>query len=1065
MRKTLPLLYRSCWLLLLLISQTVWSQERPAIKGLVTDEKGTPLPGVSVEITQRTTKFKANAVTAENGVFTFKGLEENNYTLTFSYIGYSKKIINNYNYKKGESLTLSVELSPIASNLNDVMVVGYGTVRKKDLTGSVEKVNIKDATKAPVRSFEEFLAGRVAGVQVSSVDGQPGSTVNIVIRGNNSISQDNSPLFVIDGFPIENPDNNSINPDEIEAIEVLKDASATAIYGARGANGVILVTTKKGAVGKPVLNFTTSLGFQENLKTMDMMTPYEFVKYQIERDGNTTDTSSPTGVYLSNGRTLDSYKSYPAIDWQSMMFRTAPIRNNTLSLSGGNNMTRYLISGSAFTQDGTIINSSYKRYQGRINLDQQINTRIKTGINVNYSYLLRSGISPSESGNNAATTLLYSVFGSAPLTSPKSGTGLEDEIFDPSVDLTSDYRINPIINQQNLVRRNISKLLSANAYAEYLLMPDLVLRVTGGVNNSAVRTESLNNSNTLFGNKRTTWGASYGANGAINFISNDSWLNENTLSWNKKIGSDHTFNVVAGMTEQGGKTSSYGFGAFNLPNESLGLSGLEEGTPLPNATRAASSQWNMLSFLGRVNYNYRSKYLLTLSYRADASSKFSVANRWAYFPSGALAWRFSDENFLKGFRALSDGKLRLSYGLTGNNRVTDFAYLSTMGLPLSNTYVFNNTYQSSIIPLTISNPDLKWETTGQFNAGIDLAFFKNRLTLTADVYRKKTNDLLLNAAMPTSTGYNSAYKNIGSMQNQGLEITIAAMPVQQKNFTWNTSFNISFNQSKVLSLTEGQEAITSAIAWDNNWSTLPAYISKLDMPLGNMYGYIADGVYQYADFNKNTNGGYILKDNVPTNGNTRANIKPGDIKYRDINGDGVVNASDYTVIGRGLPIHTGGFNNSFTYKNFDLNIFFQWSYGNDVLNVNRLLFEGNIFNRTYFNQFASYENRWTPTNTNTDIYRTNGFYGGGYSSRTIEDGSFLRLKTLAIGYSLPKALLSRAKISRLRLYAAAQNVFTWTKYSGMDPEVNTYNSVLTPGFDYSAYPRSRTITFGANVSF
>jgi len=397
--------------------------------------------------------------------------------------------------------------------------------------------------------------------------------------------------------------------------------------------------------------------------------------------------------------------------------------------------------------------------------------------------------------------------------------------------------------------------------------------------------------------------------------------------------------------------------------------------------------------------------------------------------------------------------------------VNDFAYLSTFGLPLGNTYVFNNNYQSSTIPLTISNPDLKWETTAQLNAGIDLSFFRNRLSLTADIYKKKTNDLLLNAAMPTSTGYTAAYKNIGSMQNQGLELTINAVPVQRKNFTWNTSFNISFNQSKVLSLTEGQEAITSAIAWDNNWSSLPAYISKIGMPLGNMYGYIWDGVYQYSDFNKTTNGTYILKDNMPTNGNTRGNIKPGDIRYRDLNGDGVVNASDYTVIGRGLPIHTGGFNNSFTYKQFDLNVFFQWSYGNDLLNVNRLLFEGNIFNRTYFNQFASYEKRWTPTNTSTDLYRTNGFYGGGYSSRTVEDGSFLRLKTLALGYSLPASLLKRAKINRLRLYAAAQNVFTWTKYSGMDPEVNTYNSVLTPGFDYSAYPRARTITFGANVSF
>ncbi len=1065
MKRRLQLLQGILLLLLFSMPGVAHSQEKTSIKGLVTDEKGLPLQGVTVTIHSKSNTINTSDVTDEKGVFSFKNLPENVYQLTFNYVGYSRKTVDNYVYKKGELLSLSVELEPAVSVLNDVMIVGYGTVRKKDLTGSVEKVNMQDAVKAPVRSFEEFLAGRVAGLQASSVDGQPGSAVNIVIRGNNSISQDNSPLFVIDGFPIENPDNNSINPDDIESIEVLKDASATAIYGARGANGVVIVTTKKGKEGPPVLNFSTSYGFQHNLKKMEMMSPYEFVKYQIERDGNKTDTTSPTGVYLRNGRTLDYYKTVPAIDWQSMMFREAAIRNYNLSLTGGSKQTKYAVSGSIFDQDGTIINSDYKRYQGRMVLDQTVNTRLKMGFNTNYSYLLRSGISPSQSSNNAATTLLYGVFGSAPLNAPNNSDGLEDELFDPAVDLTTDYRINPIINQTNLVRRNISKILAANAYAEYTIVPNLVLRITGGLNNNASQTESFNNSNTLYGSKRTTWGASYGVNGSMAFATVSSWLNENTLTWSKKIGNAHSLNIVGGFTEQGGKSSNYGYGAFNLPNESLGLSGLDEGTPLPNATRAATSEWKMTSVLGRVNYSYLSRYFITASYRADGSSKFAPGNRWGYFPSGALAWRFSEETFMKKIPVISDGKLRMSYGLTGNNRVNDFAYLATFGLPLGNTYVFNNTYQSSIIPLTIANPDLKWETTSQLDAGIDLGFFKNRLSLTVDVYRKRTNDLLLSASLPFSTGYSSAYKNIGSMQNQGLEITINGTPVQTTTFTWNSSFNISFNQSKVLSLTEGQEAITSAIAWDNNWATLPAYVSKIGMPLGNMYGYIWDGVYQYSDFNRATDGTYILKDNVPTNGNTRNQIKPGDIKYKDLNGDGVVNSLDYTVIGRGLPIHTGGFNNSFTYKGFDLNVFFQWSYGNDVLNVNKQMFEGNMFNRTYFNQFASYENRWTPANTNTDLYRTNGFYGGGYSSRTVEDASYLRLKTVALGYSLPQTVLRKLRITRLRIYAAAQNVLTWTKYSGMDPEVNTYNSVLTPGFDYSSYPRARTVTFGANLTF
>ncbi|MBC9929840.1 SusC/RagA family TonB-linked outer membrane protein [Chitinophaga qingshengii] len=1065
MKLRLPPLALALLLLLLLPWRSLQAQDKTAIKGLVTDDKNVALPGVSVEISGKIAKYKAATVTDESGLFTFRNLPDNNYILTFSYIGYSKKVVDNYRYKKNEVLTLSVELTPEASTLNDVMVVGYGAVRKRDLTGSVEKVNMKDAMNAPVRSFEEFLAGRVAGVQVSSVDGQPGSAINIVIRGNNSISQDNSPLYVIDGFPIENPDNNALNPEDIENIEVLKDASATAIYGARGANGVIIISTKRGKEGKPTLTFSTTYGWQHNLKKIDLMSPYEYVRYQLERDDNPTDTTSPTAIYLRDGKTPDSYKSVKGIDWQDMMFRDAPMRSHNLSLSGGNKSTRYAISGSAYDQQGTIINSYYKRYQGRVRLDQEVNKRLKVGININYSYLLRSGISPSPASNSVATGLLYGVFGSAPLNAPQSGPGLEEELFDDNIDIGQDYRINPVINQRNLQRRNISKVLTANGFAEYTILPELKLRVSGGVDNSLVRYESFNNSQTLYGSKRTTLGATYGVNGSISFSGSDTWLNENTLTWNKRFRKKHSINVVAGMTEQGGKTSTYGFGSGNLPNESLGLSGLDEGTPMPSATRAATSLWNMVSFLGRVNYSYQSKYLFTLSYRADASSKFAEGNRWAYFPSGAVAWRFSDEKFMKGLSVLSDGKLRLTYGLTGNNRVNDFAYMATYGLPIGSTYIFNNAYQSSMIPRTIANPNLKWETTAQLNAGLDLSFFRNLLSVTVDVYRKRTNDLLLNASMPTSTGYAAAYKNIGSMQNQGLELAISATPVNKKNFTWNSSFNISFNQSKVLSLTEGQETITAAVSWDNNWSSLPAYISKIGMPLGNIYGFIWDGVYGYDDFNKTTGGGYILKDNVPTNGNTRGLIKPGDIKYRDINGDGVVNASDYTVIGRGLPIHTGGFNNSFTYKQFDLNIFFQWSYGNDILNVNRLLFEGNIFKRSYLNQFASYADRWTPTNTSSDMFRVNGYYGGGYSSRTVEDGSYLRLKTLALGYNLPRNITSRLKINSLRIYAAAQNVITWTKYKGMDPEVSTFNSVLTPGFDYSSYPRSRTITFGANLSF
>lgn len=414
---------------------------------------------------------------------------------------------------------------------------------------------------------------------------------------------------------------------------------------------------------------------------------------------------------------------------------------------------------------------------------------------------------------------------------------------------------------------------------------------------------------------------------------------------------------------------------------------------------------------------------------------------------------------------LSDGKLRLSYGKTGNNRVGDFSYLSTTGVPAAFTYSFNNAYVSSIKPLTVGNPNLKWETTAQYDGGVDLGFLDNRISFTADVYRKKTQNLLLNASIPTSTGYSTAITNIGSVQNQGLELTLNTTNIKTKNFSWSSSFNISFNHNKVLALANGQESLTSAVSWDNAWSAIPAYIAKVGQPLGLMYGYIANGVYQYADFNKSATGTYVLKDNISGNGNTRTSIQPGDIKYKDLNGDGTVNASDYTVIGHSQPIHTGGFSNNFTYKNFDLNLFFQWSYGNDIQNVNRMVFEGNALSKVYLEQFASYNDRWSPANQQSANYRAGGYYGGGYSSLTVEDGSYLRLKTASVGYNLPKSLLNRMKIAALRIYVSGQNLYTWTKYSGLDPEVDNYNSVLTGGFDYSAYPRARTIAFGANLTF
>lgn len=1040
----------------LFFAMTANAQQTRRLEGKVTEQgSGDPLIGVSVLLKGT----KVGATTNQDGKFSMQVPKEGAATLVFSYIGYIKKEI-----VVGDRSTVNVILAEDSKNLNDVVVIGYGTSKKADLVSSVAQVDMKDLVKAPVRSIDEALAGRVAGVQVNSSDGQPGSSVNIVIRGANSITQNNSPLYVVDGFPIEGFNLNVFDPQEVESIDVLKDASATSIYGARGANGVIMITTKKGKVGDPVISFNPTLSLDKNIKTMKLMNNYEFAKMQLEFVPNSPGSAAdPTPIYVlltRPNRTLEDYRNVPFTDWQEPFFQTGVRQDYSLALRGGAGKTVYSVSGNINDQKGTIINTAYKRYQGRVTLDQTINNKLKVGINANYAYLLRSGNSASQgTGGSGTTNILYSVWGYNPTS---------ELTFDDALDETTasgiDYKFNPILNQKNLVRNNTTHNLNASGYLDYAILPALKLRITGGINNSRVISEVFNNSNTYPGSPKTSPGKINGVNGSIVEANNNNWSNENTLTYTKTFNKKHNLNMLAGFSTQGNTSNAYGFGAILLPNEKLGISGLNEGTISP-VTTATSSLWTLASFFGRAKYNYQSKYYLEASYRADGSSKFSTDNKWSFFPSIGASWRFIKEDFLKDSKILSDGKLRASYGKTGNNRVSDFAYLSSIDILPGNSYPWNNSYVTSVIPTTIGNPKVKWETTDQYDAGIDLAFLKNRISLTADVYKKNTKDLLLRATLPTSSGYTSAFKNVGAVSNRGLELTISTVNINKKDFQWNSSFNISFNRNKVLALAEDQETLLSTTSWDNAYSNIPSYIAKIGEPLGLMYGFIWEGNYQYSDFNKTSTGEYLLKDNVPGNGSSRQNIQPGDIKYKDLNGDGTINSADNTVIGNSLPLHTGGFSNNFTYKNFDLNVFFQWSYGNDIQNTNRLVFEGNGLGKRFLEQFDSYSNRWSPENQGASNYRTGGFSVAGYSSRTVEDGSFLRLKTVSFGYNVPKTLLKKLKVKSIRMFLSAQNLYTWTKYTGLDPEVSTYNSVLTGGFDYSGYPRARTIAFGANVNF
>lgn len=1016
------------------------------VQGKLIDEKGRFLNGVSVKIKGK----DKGATTDAKGNFILP-VPDFTVTLEFSHIGYAMQDI-----ALNGRQTLIVTLTSISSDLSSVVVIGYGTVRRKDLTGSVGKVDMADLAKAPVKSFDDALAGRVAGVDVTSNDGQPGSTSNIVIRGSNSITQDNSPLYVIDGFPIENPDNNIINPADIESIDILKDASATAIYGSRGANGVIIITTKRGKKQEPVISYNGYYGVQEDFNRPVMMSPYEFVKYQLISNPNAPAT------YLANGKTLESYANIKGVDMQELMLRRASMFNNSLAIRGGTDRTQYSISLSTLDQQGIIVNSGFKRYQGRINLDQTVNSKLKVGINVNYTNSKSFGTIVSSGGNNTSVNLMFQVLGYRPVTGGVNDETLVDSLYDPNIDgiAVADYRINPYLSAQNELNQRIGNALMANGYIQYKIMQDLTLRLSGGIDNNWGRTESFYNSFTSTGNPRYNV---KGPNGSVSNSLTSNWVSENTLTYNKQFSKKHALNILAGFTAQKTSISGHRLTASQVPNESMGIDGLDEGAT--QTISSSSSRNTLVSFLGRVNYNLLSKYLFTFSLRQDGSSKFSRGNKWGIFPSGGFAWKLGEEKFMQKLSFISGAKFRATYGTTGNNRVSDFPYLSTLGLPLTSAYSFNNGVAVNGVSLTaLGSPDLTWETTAQADFGLDLDFFHDRLSFTADVYRKTTTDLLLFATLPYTTGFDAGYKNIGKMQNQGLELTLSSINIQRKDFKWTSSFNISFNSNKVLGLTDNQESLLSSVPWDANFGNA-LYMAKIGQPVAQFYGLIWDGVYQYEDFAAAPDGKYYLKNNMPANGNQRKDIKPGDIKYKDLNGDLVVDAKDFTVIGRPLAVHKGGFSNNFTYKNFGLNIFLQWSYGNDIFNANRLVFEGNGRGFNSLNQYASYANYWTPTNPSNKLFRPNGQGPSFYSTRTLEDGSYLRLKTVSLEYNAPAYYLSRLKVKALRVYVSAQNLLTITGYSGRDPEVSTRNSTLTPGFDWSAYPIVRTIVAGINVDF
>jgi TonB-linked SusC/RagA family outer membrane protein len=1041
------------------------------VTGRVVDETGEPLIAVTVFEDGKTSN---GTMTDIDGNYSLN-VSSAKATIVYSCLGFAE-VKETVGLRKAINVTLTEE--KLSIDAAEVVSVGYGSVTRRDLTGSVSKVDMGEILKAPVTNFDQALTGKVAGVVVTTSDGALGAEANITIRGNNSLTQSSAPLYIIDGFPTESSMATALNSADIESIDILKDASATAIYGARGANGVIVITTKQGVEGKPKVNFSSSWTVSHIANKADLMNGYEFVQLQNEiysLSGNTNAYIKPSNADEEAGiksYALEDYLDESRwTDWQDNIYRTSLSQNYNLSISGGSKEAgnRYNVSMSVVDQNGIIVKSNFQRYQGKVNFQQKLGKKVTFDFMANYSRQITNGVTPTNAQQSSSATgwLIYSVWGYRPVK-PKSqwdiAGDMVDEMIDSDVASSNDYRFNPAMTVRNEYRKTLVDYLNASGGLTWDIIDDLKLKITGGYTMNKRRREEFNGTQTYTGYEGSPSGK--GINGGIYWNDKMTWVNDNTLTYTKRFNRKHNFTFLAGFTLSGEKFDYKGTYATQMTTESLGLNGLHTGSY--QTVTPWQYDWTMMSGFFRVNYNFKYKYYVTASFRADGSSKFPKNNRWGYFPSAGVSWNINREDWLKDKSWISNAKLRASWGLTGNNRTTTpydfYSQIATLpGNPDSYDYVFDGNIVSGYYPSNMSNDNLKWETTEQFNVGLDFSAFESRIKLTADWYLKNTRDLLLQATIPASSGYTSAMLNVGSMQNMGYEVTLDLVPVQKKNFTWNMNFNIAINRNKVTALTNDQYSLLRSVSWDQRFNAQYPYITQVGKPSGMMYGFIYEGTYKPEEFNA---GGTSLKDGIAYMTSVgQDKVRPGDPKYRDINKDGLIDDNDRTVIGCGQPLHTGGFGNTFNFHGFDLNIFFSWSYGNDVINANRLYFENGSITNT--NQLKTYTKRWTPENPTSDIPRVGADIASMfvYSSRVVEDASFLRLRNVTLGYTLPRKVLRKMHFDTMRFYVSAENLWTLTNYSGPDPEVSTRNSVLTPGFDWSAYPRAMGVTAGLSFTF
>lgn len=1047
-----------------------YAQQTRLVSGQVKDGgANSPLPGVSVVLKGTST----GTTTDGDGKFSVRVPDTGAATLTFSFIGYTTQEV-----ALGNRTALDVTLEPDQKTLNEVVVIGYGTVNRRDLTGSVSSVGSKQIKDIPITNAAEAITGRLAGVQVTTAEGGPGADIRIRVRGGNSITQDNSPIYVVDGIQLDNA-LNTLNPQDIETIDVLKDASATAIYGARGANGVIIITTKSGRTGRTTVSYNGSFGFRENLKKLGALQPYDYVLYQYERTrGNAQDSTSFANQFGSTFDTLSNYRNAPFIDWQDRVFgRKAMYQNHNISVNGGNRTTNYNLSLTSNTEDGILLESAFDRKLVNFKLDHTVSDKFKVGFVARYLGQRIDGAGTTSSGTASTNRLRHSIQ-YQPLDLPRTGVDINE--FDE--DYYNSTRLsNPVLLTQAEYQRRNQNATNLSGYFSYQFIKGLTLRVTAGYDNNSGRDDR-------FFSKITATARNYAALpvASIGTTNRVTLNNSNVLTYSRKgLGGPHDLDLLVGQEIFEVRDRATGIETRYFPSDiqaqkalaNINLGSAPAGAiqPLPTSSESRST---LLSFFGRANYSMGDKYLATVTMRADGSSKFATGQQWGYFPSGSLAWRFSQEKFMESLKFINDGKFRVSYGVAGNNRIADFLYAQLFNTTAQ--YALGESVLPGFAPASLAQPNLTWETTHSRNIGLDLGLWGGRLQFSADVYNNRTNNLLVNLPIPSTSGYTTQIKNVGATSNRGVEFQLSSTVLRTKDFNWSANFNVSFNKNRIEDLGPVQRQTTSS-GWQGS-DGADDYVLQVGQPVGQMYGFITDGFYKVDDFNYNaTTRTYTLKEGVPNGTAIFGTPQPGTVKLRDLNGDGQIRLEDdRTVIGDANPKHFGGFNNQFSYKNFDASIFVNWVFGNDIYNANKIELTSGFYRNV--NMLDVMAGRWRtvndrgavvtdPTelaalNANATIWQPITNNRPYLHSWAVEDGSFLRVNNVTFGYTVPKVILTKVRLQNARFYATVNNLATLTRYSGFDPEVNARRfNPLTPGVDFAAYPRARTYVFGVNLSF